>query len=261
MGEYTIKYLIDYYQSFVTIEQTIHMNSATVYIVAYISLCICVDALVEDISRIEIGNSEDYLQFTFMNYCQIIFQRSCSNLGFHLQSMRFLFPGCAFFQPMMLAHFKRTAYIAVLFSKYTKLWSFSLLVYQTYATLISLPSTLIRLSSPSPVLRGESLPRVKASFWKTMHASGKIMVSMWWSQFVLSPLLRYVPEMGRDCVGKIASFRVRRPWSPGFESYSASCWLCVFINMWVTNKRRVPGTMPGAWVTKNKARHCTKRFT
>lgn len=164
MGEYTIKYLIDYYQSFVTIEQTIHMNSATVYIVAYISLCICVDALVEDISRIEIGNSEDYLQFTFMNYCQIIFQRSCSNLGFHLQSMRFLFPGCAFFQPMMLAHFKRTAYIAVLFSKYTKLWSFSLLVYQTYATLISLPSTLIRLSSPSPVLRGESLPRVKASF-------------------------------------------------------------------------------------------------
>lgn len=145
------------------------MNNATIYIVAYIPLCICVYTLVENISRIEIGNSEDYLQFKFMNYCQIIFRRSCSNLYFHLQSMRFLFPGCAFFQPMMLAHFKRTAYIAVLFSKYTKLWSLSLLVYQTYATLISLLSTSIRLSSPSPVLRGESLPRVKAScfcFWK-----------------------------------------------------------------------------------------------
>lgn len=109
-----------------------------------------------------------------------------------------------------------------------------------------------------PQFLGENL----SQGWRHLvSASGKIMVSMWWSQLVLSPLLRYVPEMGRDCVGKITSFRVIRPWSPGFESYSASCWLCVFINMWVTNKCRVPGTTPGAWVTKNKAWHCTKRFT
>ena len=48
MGEYTVKYLIGYYQSFVT------MNNATIK-TAYTSLCIYVYTLVEDISRIEIA--------------------------------------------------------------------------------------------------------------------------------------------------------------------------------------------------------------
>lgn len=46
MGEYTMKYLIGYYQSLVT------MNNATIK-TAYTSSCICVYILVKDIPRIE----------------------------------------------------------------------------------------------------------------------------------------------------------------------------------------------------------------
>lgn len=254
MGEYTMKYLIGYYQSLVT------MNNATIK-TAYTSSCICVYILVKDIPRIETANWEDCLQFKLLNDRQIILQRGCSNLHVHLQSMRVsVFLGVGFSQPMMLARFERTAYTAVLFLKYTKLWPLSLLVHQTYATLISLLPTVIRLSSPSPVLGEESLPRLKASclcFWQNhaLHAKQSIC-------FI--PFVRqYLPETGKDYAGKITRWRVTQPWNPGFESCSATCCLCAVMHMWVINKCHVPGTMPGVWVSKkNKAWHCySRRFT
>lgn len=242
-----MKYLIGYYQSLVT------MNNATIK-TAYTSSCICVYILVKDIPRIETANWEDCLQFKLLNDRQIILQRGCSNLHVHLQSMRVsVFLGVGFSQPMMLAHFERTAYTAVLFSKYTKLWPLSLLVHQTYAILISLLPTVIRLSSPSPVLGEESLPRLKASclcFWQNHGLYARRSIC-----FI--PFVRqYLPETGRDYAGKITRWRVTQPWNPGFESCSATCCLCAVMHMWVINKCHVPGTMPGGWVSeKNKAWH------
>lgn len=73
-----------------------------------------------------------------------------------------------------------------------------------------------RFSSPSPVLRQKSLPRVKAScfccFWQ--NHSLLVMESICFTPFVRL----HVPEMGRDYVRKIMSFRITQPWSPGFES-------------------------------------------
>ena len=171
-----------------------------------------------------------------------------------------VFLGVDFSQPMMLAHFERRAYTAVLFSKYTKLWPLSLQVHQTYAILVSLLPSIRRLSSPSPVLGEESLPRMKASclcFWQNhgLHVRQSIC-------FI--PFVRqYLPETGRDYAGKITRWRVTQTWNPGFESCSASCCLCAVIHMWVINKCHVPGTMPGVWVSKkNKAwYYCSRRFT
>lgn len=58
MGEYTITYLISTYQTFgLLIFCT--MNSATVNIMASISLCICAHIPVEHISRPKVAGTKD----------------------------------------------------------------------------------------------------------------------------------------------------------------------------------------------------------
>lgn len=183
-----------------------------------------------------------------MNFCQIILQRGCSNLYFQLQFVFWVW----LFKPTMLAHFERTDYKAVLFSKYIKLWPFSSLMEETYAMIISLLPTSDMFSSLSPV-RWESLPRVKAfccccCFWQNHGLC--VMESIH-----LIPFVRlHVLEVGRDCLlERLWASESHSPGALGLNPDSASYWLCAFMNIWVTKKRHVPGTVPRVWVTKNKA--------
>ena len=165
-----------------------------------------------------------------MTYCQSILQRGCSNLQFH--QCEFLFPGCGFFNQQRWPLLKG---------------SFTFKVHRTLTLLYRCPKLLqcslaccqlsVSFSSPSPVLRWESLPRLKAScfgcFWQ--NHSVPVMHSICFIPFVTL----CVPEMGRDYAPeRVWALEAHSPAALGLNPGSASYWLCVFIDIWVTNKGR-----------------------
>lgn len=147
-----------------------------------------------------------------MNYCQIILQNGCHNLYFRLHCTRV--SGSGFLNNNAGPFLKEQSILQFYFQS-----THNFLYWCTQFLQCSLvycqPS--VRFSLPSPILRRESLPRVKAScfccFWQ--NHSLPVMESICFTPFVRL----YVPEMGRGlCVRKIMSFRITQPWSPGFES-------------------------------------------
>lgn len=184
----------------------------------YISLCICVCIPVERISRIKVARSKDMCNLNLWIVAKLFSKEVTAIYTSTYHVWEFLFPGCGFFnqqcwpilkgQPILQFYFQSTQNFDPFLYWCTKLLQWSLAHCQLS----------IRFSSPSPVLRWESLPRVKASCFYCFWQNHSLPVT---ESSCIIPFVRlYVPEMGRDYVLERlwVFFRVTQPWSPGFES-------------------------------------------